>query len=116
MAGRPGRAVAPGGPEIAPLPADAGATASPDTSAMVVAPAPAELEPEILPGPIETQRTYRQLTMLGLSGIESANMVAFLAGLAVHRTPWTMTQVNRVLFLRELYRHSGWGEVERRAP
>lgn len=65
--------------------------------------------------PLHTQATYRLLTTRGLAPAEAANLTAFLVGLRVHRIPWTIDQVNRALFLRQLYQADGWGDDERHA-
>jgi hypothetical protein len=61
-----------------------------------------------LPEPVRTMATrtaYRSLMLRGLSPAEAANLTAFIAGLggAGHR-PWRLTEINRILFLRELHR------------
>jgi hypothetical protein len=53
---------------------------------------------------LATHTTYRTLLTRGLSADEAANLTAFLAGLSIEDTTWTLTQVNRLLFLRELAR------------
>jgi hypothetical protein len=61
-------------------------------------------------GPLRTRETYRQLMRRGLTSTEAANLVAYLNGLRVDDTPWTLGQVNRLLFLRHLYRAGRLGE------
>lgn len=73
----------------------------------LLAPSP-DLPRDVAPGEIRTQATYRQLTMRGFRQSEAANMTAYLAGLEVHRSPWTLRQVNRLLFLRSLYAKGTW--------
>jgi hypothetical protein len=49
--------------------------------------------------------TYRSLVIRGLTPDEASGLTAFVAGLpAVGRRPWRLTEVNRLLFLRELNR------------
>jgi hypothetical protein len=60
---------------------------------------------------LATHTTYRTLLTRGLSADEAANLTAFLAGLSIEETTWTLTQVNRLLFLRELARS---GRFDRR--
>lgn len=79
------------------------------------APAMTALPPEILPRLISTQTAYKRLVSSGLTGAEAAGLIGFVSGLAPNTTPWTMSQVNRLLFLRSLYHESEWGKAERQA-
>jgi hypothetical protein len=45
----------------------------------------------------------------GLAADEAANLTAFLAGLSLGDRPWTLAQINRMLFLRELVRTGRFG-------
>lgn len=49
-----------------------------------------------------TRATYRSLILKGLTPEEAANLTAFLCGIPVGTQPWKLTEVNRLLFLREL--------------
>jgi hypothetical protein len=62
--------------------------------------------------PLETRSTYRMLLRRGLAPDEAANLTAFLAGLALGERPWTLSQVNRLLFLRELVRAGRFGGTD----
>jgi hypothetical protein len=53
---------------------------------------------------LPTRATYRNLLMRGLAPDEAANLTAYLAGIAVGETHWTLRQVNQLLFLREMRR------------
>ena len=65
------------------------------------------------PRPIDpAQSTYRQLVSRGLDLSEAANLTAFLNGLAICVQPWTISEVNHVLFLQELYRLGRIGETD----
>src|SRR3954468_24327748 len=65
--------------------------------------------PTPLPGqPI--QSTYRKLIMRGLAPDEAANLTAYLAGIAVGDTHWTIRQVNQLVFLREMARNGRFAE------
>jgi len=65
--------------------------------------------PTALPGhPI--QSTYRKLIMRGLAPDEAANLTAYLAGIAVGDTHWTIRQVNQLVFLREMARSGRFTE------
>ena len=64
--------------------------------------APASQEPA-------TRATYRLLLLKGLAADEAANLTAYLCGLPVGEAHWTLSEVNRLLFLRELNRSGRWG-------
>jgi hypothetical protein len=53
---------------------------------------------------LPTRATYRNLLMRGLAPDEAANLTAYMAGIAVGETHWTLRQVNQLLFLREMRR------------
>jgi hypothetical protein len=42
--------------------------------------------------------------MRGLAPDEAANLTAYLAGIAVGDTHWTLAEINQLLFLREMNR------------
>ncbi|HEU4674324.1 MAG TPA: hypothetical protein VFS32_15630 [Candidatus Limnocylindrales bacterium] len=52
------------------------------------------------------------LLVRGLAPDEAANLTAFLAGLTLGERPWTLAQVNRLLFLRELVRAGRFGGTD----
>ena len=56
-----------------------------------------------------TRATYRHLLLKGLLPDEAANLTAFLCGLHVGAGRWTLTEVNRLLFLRRLAQTVSWG-------
>lgn len=56
-----------------------------------------------------TRATYRLLLLKGLAADEAANLTAYLCGLPVGEAHWTLSEVNRLLFLRELSRTGRWG-------
>jgi hypothetical protein len=49
--------------------------------------------------------------MRGLAPDEAANLTAFLAGIAVGDTNWTLTEINQLLFLREMNRAGEFAEA-----
>ena len=53
---------------------------------------------------LHTRAIYRNLLLRGLAPDEAANLTAYLAGIAVGETHWTLRQVNQLLFLREMRR------------
>jgi hypothetical protein len=60
---------------------------------------------------LHTRVTYRNLLMRGLAPDEAANLTAFLAGIAVGDTHWTLTEINQLLFLREMNRAGEFAEA-----
>ena len=48
--------------------------------------------------------------MRGLAPDEAANLTAYLAGIAVGETNWTLRQINQLLFLREMNRTGHFAE------
>jgi hypothetical protein len=50
--------------------------------------------------------------MRGLEPDEAANLTAYLAGIAVGDTHWTIRQVNQLLFLRQMKRTGHFHEPE----
>lgn len=54
--------------------------------------------------PVPTRSTFQLLLARGLGADDAANLIAYLCGIAVHDRPWTLAEVNRLLFLRELVR------------
>ena len=45
---------------------------------------------------------YRQLVARGLDPSEAANVTAFVAGIRIARQPWTVGEINHLLFLRAM--------------
>jgi hypothetical protein len=51
----------------------------------------------------DTKEIYRALLVRSLSPAEAANLTAFLCGIPIGRQPWKIHEINRLLFLREMY-------------
>jgi hypothetical protein len=66
--------------------------------------APTSIEARTAPDPVVTRATYRALLLKGLAPDEAANLTAFICGIQVGDQRWTLREVNRLLFLRELQR------------
>ena len=58
---------------------------------------------------LATRATYRQLLLKGMAPDEAANLTAFMCGIPVADVHWSLQQVNRLLFLRELARTGRFG-------
>ena len=72
----------------------------------------APLSPDFTPRTVRTEASYRLLTATGLTGAEAAGLIGYTVGLKACEQPWTLKQVNKFLFLRELYASGDWGEAE----
>jgi hypothetical protein len=95
----------------------------PDTTPSLASAEPADLAtvsiaeqipPDILPRLIATQASYRYLVTSGLTGAEAAGIIGYVSGLSVGGGRWSLAQVNRLLFLQNLYNRTQWGNLERR--
>jgi hypothetical protein len=53
---------------------------------------------------LATLPIHRALLRKGLTVEEAANLTAFMCGIPLREVSWSLTQVNRLLFLRELHR------------
>jgi hypothetical protein len=110
--GRPRQAA--GRPERAPVSIDVGGAAKPIQDEMDAFAPVAPIAPDLVPRLLQTQAAYRLLTTSGLSGPDAAGLIGYVVGLPACDSRWSLSQVNRLLFLRALYTHSDWGESERR--
>jgi hypothetical protein len=54
------------------------------------------------PTGLPVRPTYRRLTMAGFSPSEAGNLTAHLSGLRSSRSPWTLREIESLLFLRDL--------------
>ena len=59
-----------------------------------------------------TRVTYRTLLLKGMAPDEAANLTAFLAGIHIGEARWTLSQVNQLLFLREMQRTGYFGYAD----
>ena len=91
-----------------PLIAAASAVASGSDIATTTAAAPAT-SPASNPE-LHTRATYRNLILRGLAPDEAANLTAYLAGINVGDTHWTLRQINQLLFLRQMNRSGHFAE------
>jgi hypothetical protein len=60
---------------------------------------------------LRTRATYRNLIIRGLAPDEAANLTAYLAGIGVGGSRWTLRQINQLLFLRQMNRTGQFAEV-----
>lgn len=75
-------------------------------------------DPERISSAPETRATYRLLLQKGLAPDEAANLTAFLCGIHIGSQRWRLSEVNRLLFLRELSQTGRFGRDDgaERAP
>jgi hypothetical protein len=67
--------------------------------------------PTRLPDPSQaTRQTFRALLRKGLTIGEASNLTAYLCGIPLNDVQWSLAQVNRLLFIRELHRNGRIGE------
>jgi hypothetical protein len=59
---------------------------------------------------LPTRATYRSLLIRGLAPDEAANLTAYLAGIGVGGSHWTLRQINQLLFLRQMNRTGHFAE------
>jgi hypothetical protein len=57
-----------------------------------------------------TRQTFRALLRKGLTIGEASNLTAYLCGIPLNDVQWSLAQVNRLLFIRELHRTGRIGE------
>ena len=86
------------------------AAASVAASGSAIASTSSAVKPEPTPDP-STRATYRTLIIRGLAPDEAANLTAWLAGIEVGESHWTLRQVNELLFLREMNRAGHFAET-----
>ena len=61
---------------------------------------------------LQTRSTYRLRVMRGLAPDEAANLTAYLSGIHRAGRGWKLTEVNQLLFLRELQRLGRFGKSD----
>jgi hypothetical protein len=60
---------------------------------------------------LATRSTYRNLIIRGLAPDEAANLTAYLAGIGLGGSHWTLRQINQLLFLRQMNRIGHFAET-----
>jgi len=88
-----------------------------DTATRTASSSPANPESIPVTNPeLHTRATYRNLLLRGLAPDEAANLTAWMAGIAVGETHWTLREINELLFLREMNRGGHFAETEDPRP
>lgn len=98
-------------PDVASWPAAEVDSAVGSGSSTATVSKPRETRPNQAPTNTDpaTRATYRLLLLKGLAPDEAASLTAYLCGLPVGEARWTLGEINRLLFLRELSRSGRWG-------
>jgi hypothetical protein len=103
-----------GRPDRMPLSIEVDTTGPSMDRDMLAAAGSVPIPPDILPRTLHTQTAYRSLITSGFSGQDAAGLIGYAVGLPPCGSRWSLTQINRLLFLRALYSNADWGEAERR--
>ena len=59
---------------------------------------------------LSIRATYRTLLLKGMAPEEAANLTAYLAGIPIGDSNWTLKQINQLLFLRQMQRTGRFGD------
>jgi hypothetical protein len=87
--------------------------ALPEPEQRLALPAPAKaLAPDLAPRELRTQATYRILVTKGIASADAAALIGYAVGLKPCKSRWNLKEINRLLFLRNLYANTAWGESE----
>ncbi len=62
--------------------------------------------------PVAAGEAYRDLITRGLAPHEAANITAVLAGIPIVAQPWSLREVNHLVFLRTLRETGHWGRYD----
>jgi hypothetical protein len=68
------------------------------------------------PEALHTRATYRTLLLKGMAPDEAANLTAYMAGIPIGESHWTLSQVNQLLFLRQMQRTGRFDNGAESAP
>jgi hypothetical protein len=101
-------------PAQVPFPVEIGVSPEPLEIESSIAASPAPIPPDVRPRLVQTQAAYRRLITSGFSSKYAADLIGYVVGLPGCESRWSLTQVNKLLFLRSLYSESDWGRAERR--
>jgi hypothetical protein len=77
---------------------------------------PAKPSAENRPGLPTTRATYRTLLLKGMAPEEAANLTAYLAGIPIGDSTWTLKQINQLLFFRQMARMGRFGHRDESQP
>ena len=101
-----------GRPVFHPVPVGVGRASDPSTLRRRPFRPSSQIPPDVQPRHVQTQAAYRLLITSGLSGQDAAGLIGYVVGLPQSDSRWSLSQVNRLLFLRSLYSTGDWAEAE----
>lgn len=73
-------------------------------------------EPRLPDRSTTAARTHRALVTRGLTSTEAARLTSYLCGFGPPDGSWSIDQLNRLLFVRELARSGRFGELDGAPP
>jgi hypothetical protein len=73
-----------------------------------------QLPPDVAPRQVATGAAFARLVNEGLPEADAAGLIGFAVGLAQGDSRWSLGQVNKLLFLRDMYSNTRWGQAERK--
>lgn len=71
-----------------------------------------QLPPDVTPRRLATRTAFARLVDEGLAEADAAGLIGFAVGLAPGDSRWSLGQVNKLLFLRDMYSNTRWGSAE----
>ncbi len=90
----------------------AGSAAGPGTDSTITMANPAQAATPATPTAPSPRSVWRLLQMKGMSPDEAANLTAFLYGLPTADLHWTLPQLNKLLFLRQMRQTGRFGDTD----
>lgn len=90
--------------------AAAATEAGPGSEATITMANPAQAGSPATPMAPSPRSVWRLLQMKGMTPDEAANLTAFLYGLPTADLHWTLTQLNKLLFLRKMRQTGRFGD------
>jgi hypothetical protein len=73
---------------------------------------PAQAATPATPSAPSPRSVWRLLQMKGMTPDEAANLTAFLYGLPTADLHWTLPQLNKLLFLRQMRQNGRFGDAD----
>jgi hypothetical protein len=92
--------------------AAAASEAGPGTEATITMASPAQAATPATPAAPSPRSVWRLLQMKGMTPDEAANLTAFLYGLPTADLNWTLPQLNKLLFLRQMRQTGRFGDTD----
>lgn len=90
----------------------AASEAGPGTEPTITMASPTQATSPATPTAPSPRSVWRLLQMKGMTPDEAANLTAFLYGLPAGDVHWTFSQLNQLVFLRQLRRSGRFGDTD----